>query len=151
MKPNRIIALATIAVVTLAGQIAQAQQPYPSKPIREVVPFAAGGPADILARWLGNKLTPALGQPVIIDNKGGAGGLIGAQAVATAPPDGYTLLFASVGAIAVSPYIADKVSYDPETGQLLTGSLIDYLVPTANEIGMPTLTSHGPFSTFALL
>lgn len=114
MKTNRFLALASIAVVTLAGPIAQAQQPYPSKPIREVVPFAAGGPADILARWLGNKLSPALGQPVIIDNKGGAGGLIGAQAVATAPPDGYTLLFASVGAIAVSPYIADKVSYDPE-------------------------------------
>src|SRR4030095_4759663 len=86
----------------------------PSKPIREVVPFAAGGPADILARWLGNKLTATVGQPIIIDNKGGAGGLIGAQAVATAPPDGYTYLFASVGAISISPYVADKIAYDPD-------------------------------------
>ena len=78
------------------------------------MPFAAGGPADILARWLGNKVTASVGQPVIIDNKGGAGGLIGAQAVATAPPDGYTYLFASVGAISISPYIADKVAYDPD-------------------------------------
>ena len=61
-----------------------------------------------MARWLGNKLSATLGQPVVIDNKGGAGGLIGTQAVVTAPADGYTLLFSSVGAIAIAPYIADK-------------------------------------------
>jgi tripartite-type tricarboxylate transporter receptor subunit TctC len=114
MKTNRLFALSSIVAFALGTQLAEAQQPYPSKPIREVVPFAAGGPADILARWLGNKLTTTVGQPIIIDNKGGAGGLIGAQAVATAPPDGYTYLFASVGAISISPYIADKIAYDPD-------------------------------------
>ena len=114
MTTNRFFALAWIVAFALGVQTVQAQQAYPSKPIREVVPFAAGGPADILARWLGNKVTASVGQPVIIDNKGGAGGLIGAQAVATAPPDGYTYLFASVGAISISPYIADKVAYDPD-------------------------------------
>ena len=114
MTTNRLFALAWIAALALGAQPVQAQQAYPSKPIREVVPFAAGGPADILARWLGNKLSGSVGQPVIIDNKGGAGGLIGAQAVATAPPDGYTYLFASVGAISISPYIAEKMAYDPD-------------------------------------
>src|SRR5689334_3828448 len=104
MNSNRLFALACIAAFALGTSLAHAQQPYPSKPIHEVVPFAAGGPADILARWIGNKLTATIGQPIIIDNKGGAGGLIGAQAVATAPADGYTYLFASVGAISVSPY-----------------------------------------------
>lgn len=90
-------------------------QAYPSKPVRMVVPFAAGGPADIQARWLSARLSATLGQQVIVDNKGGAGGIIGAQAVATAPADGYTLLFASVGAIAIAPYIAEKVPYDPKS------------------------------------
>ena len=89
-------------------------QAYPSKPVRLVVPFAAGGPADIQARWLSARLTAAFGQQVIVDNKGGAGGILGTQAVTSAPADGYTLLFSSVGAIAIAPYIADKVPYDPK-------------------------------------
>jgi tripartite-type tricarboxylate transporter receptor subunit TctC len=104
--------LASLALV-LSAPAAFAQS-YPAKPIRLVVPFAAGGPADILARWLGAKLNVTLGQPIVVDNKGGAGGLIGAQSIASAPPDGYHLLFSSVGAIAVAPYISDKVQYDPE-------------------------------------
>jgi tripartite-type tricarboxylate transporter receptor subunit TctC len=90
-------------------------QAYPNKPVRLVVPFAAGGPADIQARWLSARLTTALGQQVIVDNKGGAGGILGTQAVTSAPADGYTLLFSSVGAIAIAPYIAEKVPYDPKT------------------------------------
>ena len=114
MKTNRLFALAWIVALALGAQLVQAQQAYPSKPIRELCRSRRGGPADILARWLGNKLAASVGQPIIIDNKGGAGGLIGAQAVATAPPDGYTYLFASVGAISISPYIADKMTYDPD-------------------------------------
>ena len=104
---------AAVAALALHAQAGFTQN-YPSRPIKLVVPFAAGGPADIMARWLGHRLSAALGQPVIVDNKGGAGGLIGAQAAVTSPPDGYTLLFSSVGAIAIAPYIADKVSYDPD-------------------------------------
>jgi tripartite-type tricarboxylate transporter receptor subunit TctC len=106
MKAFAALACASIALGVGA-------QDYPTKPIRIVVPFAAGGPADIQARWLGNKLGAALGQQVIVDNRGGAGGILGAQAVATAAPDGYTLLYSAVGAIAIAPYIAEKVPYNP--------------------------------------
>lgn len=100
-------------VCSLLPQLLFAQE-FPTKPIKLVVPFAAGGPADAQARWLGIKLGALLGQQVIIDNRGGAGGMLGAQAVATAPADGYTLLFSSVGALAISPYIADQVPYNPK-------------------------------------
>lgn len=110
---KRLLSIVVLAMTAVGAQTCWAQS-YPSRPIRLVVPFSAGGPADILARWLGQKLTGELGRPIIVDNKTGAGGLIGAQAVATANPDGYTLLFSSVGAIAIAPYISDKVSYDPE-------------------------------------
>lgn len=109
-------ALATGALtagLSMSAPLALAQA-YPNKVVRLVVPFAAGGPADIQARWLAAKLSSALGQQFIVDNKGGAGGILGAQAVATAPADGYTLLFASVGAIAITPYLSDKVPYDPK-------------------------------------
>ncbi|HSV53091.1 MAG TPA: tripartite tricarboxylate transporter substrate binding protein [Burkholderiaceae bacterium] len=104
-------ALAVLAIAAF-GQSIPAQD-FPTKPIRLVVPFAAGGPADLQARWLGIKLGAALGQQVVVDNKGGAGGILGTQAVTSAPADGYTLLFSSVGAIAISPYIAEKVPYNP--------------------------------------
>lgn len=105
------LAAATLACAfTAQATLAQA---WPTKAIRLVVPFAAGGPADTQARWLGTKLGAALGQPVVIDNRGGAGGILGTQAVATAPADGYTLLFSSVGAIAIAPHLMEKVPYDP--------------------------------------
>jgi tripartite-type tricarboxylate transporter receptor subunit TctC len=103
-------ALGMLLLATLAHPAAA--QSYPSKPIRMVVPFAAGGPADIQARWLGAQLSAVLGQQVVIDNRGGAGGIIGTQAVTSASADGYTLLFSSVGAVAIAPYIAEKVPYD---------------------------------------
>ena len=89
-----------------------AAQNYPDKPIRLVVPFPAGGPADSLGRLLGEKLAQSLGQPVIIENRGGAAGNIGAEVVARAAPDGYTLLLnASSHVINASLY--DTLSYDP--------------------------------------
>ena len=87
---------------------------YPDKPIRLIVPFSAGGPADSMARWLGAQLATSLGQPVIVDNKAGASGMIGTQATVIAPPDGYTLIFSSVGAVAITPYLSEKVPYDPD-------------------------------------
>jgi tripartite-type tricarboxylate transporter receptor subunit TctC len=104
-----------LTVALLATPLAALAQAYPTKPVRLVVPFAAGGPADIQARWLAGKLSASLGQQVLVDNRGGAGGILGAQAVATAPGDGYTFLFSSVGAVAIAPYIAEKVPYDPKT------------------------------------
>ncbi|MFI5445337.1 Bug family tripartite tricarboxylate transporter substrate binding protein [Polaromonas sp. UC242_47] len=88
-------------------------QAWPTKPIRLVVPFTPGGSSDILARAVGQKLTEAWGQAVVIDNVPGAGGSLGADRVAKAAPDGYTLLMAHIGTLAVNPLIYPKLPYDP--------------------------------------
>jgi tripartite-type tricarboxylate transporter receptor subunit TctC len=86
---------------------------FPDRPIRLIVPFAAGGNADIVGRLVGERISNALGQPVIVDNRGGAGGSIGAEAVARATPDGYTLLVGSNGPLTVNPFVQAKLGYDP--------------------------------------
>ena len=86
---------------------------YPDKPIRLIVPFPAGGATDLMARSLGQKLAERLGQPVTIDNCAGAGGGIGAEAVAVAAPDGYTLLFATMGSLTINPSLYKNLRYDP--------------------------------------
>ncbi|MDO9194858.1 MAG: tripartite tricarboxylate transporter substrate binding protein [Rhodoferax sp.] len=88
-------------------------QNYPTRPIRLVVPFTPGGSTDILARAVGMELTKAWGQPVVIDNVPGAGGAIGADKVAKAPADGYTLLMGHIGTLAVNPSLYPKLPYDP--------------------------------------
>ncbi|HXX07493.1 MAG TPA: tripartite tricarboxylate transporter substrate binding protein [Pseudolabrys sp.] len=86
---------------------------YPERPIRLIVPFAAGGNADIVGRLVGERISNALGQPVVVDNRGGAGGSIGAEAVARATSDGYTLLVGSNGPLTVNPFVQAKLGYDP--------------------------------------
>jgi tripartite-type tricarboxylate transporter receptor subunit TctC len=86
---------------------------YPEKPVRLVIPFPAGGGADFMARTLAQKLTEQLGQPVVLDHRGGAGGTIAAEAVASAAPDGYTLLFGTMGTQAINPHLYAKLRYDP--------------------------------------
>ena len=118
------------AAVTVLATFSHAQT-YPSKPIRIVVPFAAGGPADITARTLGPRLTELLGQPIIVDNRGGANGVIGAENAIRSAPDGYTLLqsTSSITAINMVTY-GDKPPYDtlrdlqPLTPVMFTTSLI---------------------------
>ena len=85
---------------------------YPDKPVRLVVPFPAGGATDFMARSLAQKLAERLGQPVVVDNKAGAGGSLGAEAVATAAPDGHTLLFATMGSLTINPSIYRNLRYD---------------------------------------
>ena len=85
----------------------------PTRPIRLIVPFPAGGATDFMARSLAQKLSERLGQPIVVDNRGGAGGTIGAEAVASAPPDGYTLLFSTMGVLAINPSLYEKLRYDP--------------------------------------
>lgn len=92
---------------------AAAQGAYPNKPIRLVVPFGAGGITDVVGRLIGQQLGDELKQPVVIDNRAGAGGSIAAQAVAQAAPDGYTLLLATVGTQVVNKMIYSKLAYDP--------------------------------------
>ena len=103
------------AAATSAGAVAPAAWPqnYPSKPIRFVVPFPAGGASDIYARALAQKLSDALGQSVVIDNKPGAGGAIGSDIVAKAVPDGYTILLATVSTHSIGPALNPKTPYDP--------------------------------------
>ena len=109
------IGFALSLLVSLLGALPSpiAAQPYPVRPIRIVVPYSAGGTSDILARSLGEKLTGALGQPVVVDNKPGANGNLGADLVAKALPDGYTLLLGDIGALAISPSVYPTLPFDP--------------------------------------
>ena len=108
VAPNRSMLLggllATIvAVIAPASTGASAEDAYPSKPVRIIVSFAAGGPTDIVARVMGAKMGDLLGQQFIIENRTGAGGNLGADAVAKSAPDGYTLLMATVSTHAINP------------------------------------------------
>ena len=100
------------AVLALAATVSSGQL-YPSKPIRIIVPFPPGGAVDFYARVVQEPLSEALGQPVIIDNRAGASGMIGADLVAKAPPDGYTLLLGNIASLAINVGIYPKMAYDP--------------------------------------
>src|SRR5215468_11671569 len=102
---------AIIALLLLAAP-ALAQTDYPAKPVRIVVPFPAGGSADILCRLVGEKLSLAWGQPVIIDNRAGAGGNVGAEIVYRADPDGYTLLCSPPGPLSINHNLYKTLPYD---------------------------------------
>jgi tripartite-type tricarboxylate transporter receptor subunit TctC len=107
------LCFALALLLSAIGQTGNAlAQNYPSKPIRIVVPFAAGGTVDTLARLIGSKLSDSMGQPVIVENRPGAGGNLGADAVAKAAPDGYTLLLTTNGQ-AISPALYKTLPYDP--------------------------------------
>jgi len=106
--------LATVAAgLPFFGLSALAQSNYPNKPIRLVVPFPPGGGTDILARVIGQKLSESLGQAVVVDNKPGAGGNIGVDAVAKSQPDGYTMVIGQTSNLAVNPTLYPKLPYDP--------------------------------------
>ena len=101
------------AVVTLLVAQALAAQPYPARPIRLVVPYPPGGPTDFVGRIVGQKLSQSLGQQVVVDNRPGAGTIIGSELVARAAPDGYTLLFGTGGGTFLAPLMLPNVPYDP--------------------------------------
>ena len=103
---------AVVAALVLWAAPASAET-YPSKPVRMVVPFAAGGGADLVARAVAGGLAKRLGQPIVVDNKPGGGGTLGADAVAKAPADGYTLLYTTPGPQITNPYLMAKLPYDP--------------------------------------
>ncbi len=103
---------ALLALATL-GQVAWAADPWPTKPIKIIAPYAAGGNNDVVARVLSVRLGQILGQPVVVENKTGAGGVIAAEFVAKSAPDGYTLLMSSTGPHVISPSLVSKIPYDP--------------------------------------
>ncbi len=102
-----------LASIALAAGINVHAQTFPAKPLRILVPFAPGGSSDIQARIIGQKLTEAWGQTVIIDNRGGAGGIVAAEIAAHAPADGYTLFMGHIGTQAANPSLYRKLPYDP--------------------------------------
>jgi tripartite-type tricarboxylate transporter receptor subunit TctC len=114
---------------------------FPDRPIRLIVPFAAGGNADIVGRLVGERISAALGQPVIVDNRGGAGGSIGAEAVARAIPDGYTLLVGSNGPLTVNPFVQAKLGYDPlkDFVPIALTSYAPHALILANKVAAKTL------------
>ena len=101
-----------LAVLLLALIAPASAQDFPSKPIKLIVPFPPGGPNDIIARVVGAKMAELIGHPVVIDNRGGAGGVLGTDAVAKADPDGYTIAITSAGALAISKSLQEKLPYD---------------------------------------
>ena len=133
-------ALLAAAAGTLLPRHAQAQAPWPSKPIKLIVPFAAGGSNDNIARLLGTKLGARLGQPVIVDNKGGGGGTIGTDIVAKSPADGYTLLFVSAS-LTTNAASGKKLPYDPINDLQPIGQVASspFAIVVANDVKANTL------------
>lgn len=129
----RRTALALLATPALARQAA-AQAAFPDQPIRMFVPFAAGGPADIIARVVGRAMGERLGKPVVVEARPGAGGLIGVDAAAKARPDGYTLVMASSGAIVIIPHMRSNMPYDP----------LRDLTPITQVLAVPQIISVPP-------
>ena len=136
---------ATVAALTPASQaLAQA---YPSRPVRIVVPYPAGGPADVLVRGLGQKLSEAWGQPVLVDNRPGANEMIAAESVAKSPGDGYTLLVASDSVFTLNPHLYSKVPYDTvrdfvPVSRLVTANLMLVTRPDFPAANMRELVEH---------
>ncbi|WP_421988750.1 Bug family tripartite tricarboxylate transporter substrate binding protein [Roseococcus sp.] len=118
-------ACAGLAAVAMAATPAAAQPRWPTRPVRLIVPFAAGGPADICARVVGERLTRVWGQPVVTENRGGAGGNIGADLVAKSPPDGHTLLVATVSLV-TAPFLVPNLTFDPMRDFAPVVEIFDY-------------------------
>lgn len=104
----------TLAASLAAGGAAAADENFPNRPIRIVVPFAAGGAVDVSARLIGEQLTRRLGQPVVVENKPGAGGIIAVRQVVASPHDGYTLFLGAAGEITINPVLNKDAGYDPK-------------------------------------
>jgi tripartite-type tricarboxylate transporter receptor subunit TctC len=135
----KLVKLAAVAAGLLLAATAGAQS-WPTKPVRFIVPFPPGGATDISARLLGQKLTEIWGQQVIIENRGGAGGGVGAAEAARATPDGYTLFFPSGSVVTANQHVYAKLNYDPEKD----------FVPVTNVVSGPqvlTVPASSPFKT----
>ena len=113
-SPLRRSALALLLALPLGAHVAATAQTYPSKPVRIVVPFAPGGGADVVGRLLAQRLGDGMKAQFVLENKSGAGGVIGTEIVAKSPPDGYTLVIATSGAFAINPVMYKKINYDPD-------------------------------------
>jgi tripartite-type tricarboxylate transporter receptor subunit TctC len=130
---NHAIRLLALMLPACAVSLPIAAADYPTKPVRLIIPFAPGGPSDIIGRLVGQKLGEALGQSVVSDNRGAAGGIVGFELAARAAPDGYTLLLASAGGLTMNPSLYLKLPYD---------SLRDYVPITQLTAGPNLMCIH---------
>src|SRR5450756_843944 len=127
---NRWIGLAALVMASLAADAAAAQT-YPTRPIRMVVGYSPGGPADVMARLIGQRMAVLLGQAIVVENRAGAGGTIAARVVAESEPDGYTLLLGNTSTLVISPLMYKNVGYDPRkalTAIAWLGTTSDFVV-----------------------
>jgi tripartite-type tricarboxylate transporter receptor subunit TctC len=138
---RRALALAALAICLLAGMPARAQDRYPSHPIKLLVPFPAGGPVDVMGRLVAQHLSTTLGQQVIVENRPGAGATLAAKAVATAEPDGYTLMVGSAATYAIGPTLYPNAGYDPATAfaPIAFVSSVPYVMITRPQAAQRTL------------
>jgi tripartite-type tricarboxylate transporter receptor subunit TctC len=134
-------ALATLALAICLGAPLQAQD-YPNRPVTLVVPYAAGGGNDVMARIVADKMSKTLGQQIVIENRGGAGGTIATRAVAKSAPDGYTLVIGGTGTLAINPTLYPNAGYDPRkdfapVGLIAAGALVVLVHPSvpAHSVG----------------
>src|ERR1700754_3099624 len=142
---TRLIALALLAGLATSPATAQERaDAFPSRAIKIVVPFPAGGPSDVLARMIGQKMSEDWGQPVVVENRPGANTVIGAQAVAKAAPDGYTLLMAIDSTLTMNQYLYRVPPYDP---------LADFapITLTAKSMSLLAVAASGPTSVTELI
>ncbi|CAN5392312.1 tripartite tricarboxylate transporter substrate binding protein BugE [soil metagenome] len=115
MHRRSLFATSAAVVLACSAPMAFGQAAYPSKPVRLIVPFAPGGTTDIIARVIAEKINPILGQTLVVDNKAGGGGTVGAQEIVRSAPDGYTIGMATVSTVAANPAINPRISYNPVT------------------------------------
>ena len=142
MPISRRRLMITLGLGSAASLLARAAfAAYPDRPIHLIVPFAPGGNADIVGRLVGERISNALGQPVVVDNRGGAGGSIGAEAGARATPDGYTLFVGSNGPLTVNPFIQAKLGYDPlkDFAAVALTSYVPHVIILNNKVEAKTL------------
>lgn len=139
MYDRRDVLLAVL--LTGVGTAARAQEKYPTRPIRLLVPFPAGGPVDVMGRLIGQRLSSTLGQQVIIENRPGAGSTLAARATASADPDGYTLLVASAASLAIGPALYNNIGYDPATSfaPIAMVSSVPYVMIAGPSVSAKTL------------
>src|SRR5437879_9487293 len=113
MKPGIGVKLALVIAMAFVAAVPVRAQDYPSRSITVIVPFPAGGASDVVARIVTNQMSKILGQSIIVENVGGAGGTLGSARAAAADPDGYTLLAAAMGSHVAAPVLTPNVKYDP--------------------------------------
>ncbi|MGZ5035393.1 MAG: Bug family tripartite tricarboxylate transporter substrate binding protein, partial [Usitatibacter sp.] len=141
MKTTIAIAIAAVATALAAG--GALAQSYPTKPVKIVVPFAPGGNLDVTARLIGESMAKTLGQPFIVENRAGAGGALGSDAVAKSPPDGYTLVAGTTATTIVSPLLIKDSPYD-----LQSFTPVGLMAVTPLVLEVPASSPHKDFKSY---